>query len=224
MSTNPQHPLSTKVGEDVQIESSARSPETGKTPFGLMWTRIGMVALVAVASWITISFCSMVYFDLDAAFHNALECSERVLKMNGEGHWLLNGTLLGSTRIGRLVLWDADLDFGVLVSSPTGFDAAASALDEQCFGYRSIVRKGSQNPELRIWRKCTSRICAEFYETALVNGVAKTGEGRSNESDLLPLKPCTVSGVDAKCPNNAPFYLSQAYGPDWLTIPFIKLF
>ncbi|KAG5468400.1 hypothetical protein LSCM1_02380 [Leishmania martiniquensis] len=224
MSSAPQHPTSSKLSADAQIGSSVALLKADTAPPGLMWTRAGIVALVAVVSWITISYCSNVYFDRDSAFHNALECSERVLKRHAKSSWLLNGTLLGSTRLGRLVLWDADLDIGVLVPSPSAFDAVSAALDEECFGHRSIVKKGARNSELRIWRKCTNRICAEFYETTLVNGIAKTGEGQSNESQLLPLKSCTVSGIDAKCPNNAPFYLAQAYGQDWLTIPLIKLF
>lgn len=189
-----------------------------------MWTRAGIIVLVAVVSWVIISYCSNVYFDRSSAFHNALECSVRVLDEQQRSNWLLNGTLLGSTRLGRLVLWDADLDFGVLVPSHDDFDAASAALDAQCFGHRTIVKQGARNPALRIWRKCTSRICAEFFETTVDGGVAKTGEGESKEAELLPLKECTISSVSATCPNNAPFYLAQAYGQDWLTIPLIKLF
>ncbi|KAG5467993.1 hypothetical protein LSCM4_01080 [Leishmania orientalis] len=224
MSGTPQRTPSAETSANAPIKSSAALPKADTAPPGLMWTRAGIVALVAVALWITISYCSNVYFDRDSAFHSALECSERVLQRHAKSNWLLNGTLLGSTRLGRLVLWDADLDIGVLVPSPSAFDAASAALDEECFGHRSIVKKGARNSELRIWRKCTNRICAEFYETTLVNGIVKTGEGQSKESELFPLKSCTVSGIDAKCPNNAPFYLAQAYGQDWLTIPLIKLF
>ncbi|CAJ1022899.1 LicD family, putative [Leishmania guyanensis] len=224
MSATPQHLPKAETGVGVQNGSSAPLPEADTTLPGLMWTRGGIVTLVAVVSWITISYCSNVYFDRDLAFHNALECSEQVLKRHAMSNWLLNGTLLGSTRLGRLVLWDADLDIGVLVPSPGAFDIVSAALEKECFGHRSIVKKGARNPELRVWRKCTNRICAEFHETTLVNGIAKTGEGQSRGFELFPLKSCTVSGVDAKCPNNTAFYLAQAYGQDWLTVPLIKLF
>ncbi|KAK7195923.1 LicD family [Novymonas esmeraldas] len=227
MSAPPQQPRAGAAEAEASTAPTATvvpSPSADATPPGLMWTRAGIVALVALVSWITISYCSNVYFDRDSAFHNALECTERVLGEHAESNWLLNGTLLGSTRLGRLVLWDADLDIGVLVPTSGDFDAASAALDKDCFGYRSIVKHGTHNPALRIWRKCTNRICAEFYETTLANGVAKTGAGESKQTDLFPLKPCTVSGVAAQCPNNAPFYLAQAYGQDWLTIPLIQLF
>lgn len=204
--------------------ASPSSPTKASAPPGLMWTRAGVIALVAVVSWITISYCSNVYFDRDSAFHNALKCTEKVLNEHIDQSWLLNGTLLGSTRIGRLVLWDADLDIGVLVPAPTDFDAASNALDAECFGHKSVIKQGTYNPALRVWRKCTPRICAEFYETTLADGVAKTGEGESAESLLFPLEPCTVSGIEAHCPKNFSYYLAQAFGQDWLTTPLTKLF
>lgn len=204
--------------------AAAASPEEVIVPPGLMWTRAGVVVLVALVSWITISYCSSVYFDRDSAFHDALNCTGRVLNEHVGRSWLLNGTLLGSTRIGRLVLWDADLDIGVLVPTPTDFDKASSALDTECFGHKSVIKQGTYNPSLRVWRKCTPRICAEFYETTLVDGVAKTGEGESEESFLFPLEPCTISGIKAHCPKNFSYYLAQAFGQDWLTTPLTKLF
>jgi hypothetical protein len=212
------------VQNDPAATAAATSSEKVSSPPGLMWTRAGVIALVAVVLWITISYCTMVYFDRDSAFHEALKCTERVLNEYVDQSWLLNGTLLGSTRIGRLVLWDADLDIGVLVPTPTDFDKASSALDAECFGHRSVIKQGEYNPELRVWRKCTPRICAEFYETTVVDGVAKTGEGESAESLLFPLEPCTVSGIEAHCPKNFSFYLAQAFGQDWLTTPLTKLF
>lgn len=196
----------------------------GPAPPGLMWTRAGIILLLAFVAWITVFYCSQVYFDRDAAFHNALECSKQVLNDQNQKYWLRNGTLLGATRLGRLVLWDADLDLGVLVPSPHDFDMTSSLLDEKCFGHRSSVKYGFYNSSLRIWRKCTRRICAEFCETVVEGGIARTGEGSSDEARLLPLLPCKVSGLDCQCPNNAPYYLAQAYGQDWLTHPLTKLF
>ncbi|KPA82452.1 hypothetical protein ABB37_03516 [Leptomonas pyrrhocoris] len=212
------------ASNSVQKSTTTVSSEKVSTPPGLMWTRAGIIALVSVVSWITISYCSNVYFDRDSAFHDALKCTEGVLNEHVDQFWLLNGTLLGSTRIGRLVLWDADLDIGVLVPTPSDFDKASSALDAECFGHKSVIKHGTYNPSLRVWRKCTPRICAEFVETTLVDGTARTGEGESEESFLFPLQSCTVSGVEAHCPKNFSFYLAQAFGQDWLTTPLTKLF
>lgn len=207
-----------------QNGATSTAPEKLASPPGLMWTRAGIIALVAVVSWITISYCSNVYFDRASAFHNALACTERVLQEHVDQSWLLNGTLLGSTRIGRLILWDADLDIGVLVPQPTAFDTASSALDSECFGHRAVIKQGTFNTELRVWRKCTQRICAEFFETTVADGLAKTGEGESAASLLFPLEPCTVSDVAVHCPKNFSYYLAQAFGQDWLTTPLTKLF
>ncbi|KPI83062.1 hypothetical protein ABL78_7913 [Leptomonas seymouri] len=221
--SRPQTLSTEDAASNAQNEAAGASSEVSAPP-GLMWTRAGVIALVAVVSWITVSYCTSVYFDRDLAFHNALNCTERVLSEHAVKSWLLNGTLLGCTRIGRLVLWDADLDIGVLVPTPTDFDKVSSALDSKCFGQKSVIKQGTYNPSLRVWRKCTPRICAEFVETTVVDGIARTGEGESDESFLLPLKPCAVSGVAAHCPYNFSYYLAQAFGQDWLTTPLTKLF
>lgn len=198
-----------------------------KTPRGLIWTRVGIMLLIAFVTWITISYCSRLYYNRAGAFHDALECSKRVLQEHGMQFWLQNGTLLGATRLGHLVLWDADLDFGVLLNDENKFNAVSEDLDRSCFGARATTRNGAQIPTLRIWRKCTRRLCAEFHETNYREGppaVMVTGNGESPSEELFPLAACTVAGVESMCPHNSAYYLAQAYGSEWLTRPLTTLF
>ncbi|EPY31743.1 hypothetical protein STCU_00587 [Strigomonas culicis] len=165
-----------------------------------------------------------VYYDREHAFKSALSCTEEVLTSHNIEHWLQNGTLLGSTRLGRLVLWDADLDIGILASSSDNTAAALADLDAQCYGSSATTRYGAQNAALRIWKKCTNRVCADFHETKIENSNVYTGDGVSASSQLLPLNSCTVADVTSFCPANSPYYLSQAFGTDWLSTPLSSLF
>ncbi|RNF10993.1 uncharacterized protein Tco025E_06793 [Trypanosoma conorhini] len=96
-------------------------------------------------------------------------------------------------------------------------------LDARCFGVVSTVRTGLRNA-LRVFRKCTKRICAEFHETSVGDGFVASVDGTSPVTELFPLKPCTVADVFSHCPYNAPYYLKEAYGGDWLTRSLTELF
>ncbi|KAH9577349.1 LicD family [Trypanosoma melophagium] len=192
--------------------------------FGLYFTRAIVVALLGVVTYVTVAYCVHVYYDRESAFRGALACSMRVLEDHDIIFWLQNGTLLGSRRLGRLILWDADLDIGFKKIPNKGKTLTMlRELDSRCFGFTSSVRVGAQN-QINIYRKCTKRICAEFHETVIENGIVTSGDGHSLEKELFPLEMCTVADVVARCPHNTPFYLMEAYGNEWLTRSLSKLF
>ncbi|EAN95959.1 hypothetical protein C3747_63g113 [Trypanosoma cruzi] len=198
-------------------------PKSGET-LGLYWTRAIVVVLLGIVVYVAVTYCFHVYYDREAAFRNALTCSMRFLEENKIVFWLQNGTLLGSTRLGRLVLWDADLDIGFKRSDDTDkVVAMMNELDSRCFGVVSTVRVSLQN-SVRVFRKCTKRICAEFHETIVNDGVVISVDGSSPEKELFPLQRCTVADVVSHCPHNAPYYLKEAYGGDWLTRSLTELF
>ncbi|KEG11685.1 hypothetical protein DQ04_02371080 [Trypanosoma grayi] len=183
-----------------------------------------VVALLGVVVYVTVSYCFYVYYDRESAFRDALACSIEVLREKNVAYWLQNGTLLGSTRLGRLVLWDADLDIGYnTTDNSETFAAMLRDLDSRCFGVSSSTRSGVRNP-MNIHRKCTNRICAEFHETIIKNGFATSGDGVSPEKELVPLKACTIADVVAQCPHNPPYYLKEAYGSEWLTRSLAEFF
>lgn len=199
----------------------------------LLWTRAGLITMLGVVLYVTVSYCTGVYFDRESAFRAALRCSEGVMDEAGARHWLQNGTLLGATRLGRLILWDADLDYGILDDGAADLVSVSALLDSRCFGYRSSDKAGTVNGEYHVWRKCTNRLCAEFHEAKLIRRPAPgggtvevviTGHGASPSSELLPLKECHVAEVKTVCPRNPPYFLAQAYGSEWLTKPLTKLF
>lgn len=219
----------TAASDKVSSSNSNSAPEKPKQADdskAVFMVQAALMVLVAVVTWVTYVYCSSVYYDRESAFHNVLECTERVLSDEGMEHWLQNGTLLGATRLGRLVLWDADLDFGVLNSPSLELGSIGGRLDDLCFGHTSTVRDGAVQPELRVWRKCTRRICAEFHEAVLSadKNTVRSGDGTSSTANLFPLNSCTVANVGTKCPHNSAFFLAQAYGGDWLTRPLTKLF
>lgn len=217
-------------GNGVSLQKPADAPEPSAA--ALLATRVGIVGLIGFVLFVTISFCTGVYYDRESAFHEALNCSESVLNAAGVRHWLQNGTLLGATRLGRLVLWDADLDYGFLVDDAADLNAVSSQLNERCFRFRATEKSGATNSELRVWRKCTHRLCAEFHQGKVVKEridgelaeFIVTGAGASPSEQMFPLVPCRVAEVDAVCPHNAAFFLAQAYGSEWLTKPLTKLF
>ncbi|CCD13267.1 unnamed protein product [Trypanosoma congolense IL3000] len=191
---------------------------------GVYWVRAAVILLIIYVAKLTISYCSSVYYDREALYQGALNCSLQVLRKHGVDHWLQNGTLLGSTRLGRLVLWDADLDIGFVRSeSNEKHGALLQDLDSVCFGPRSDFILGAKYP-LKIYRKCNERICAEFYEALVKDGSVITSDGISSQRELFPLKNCTVANIIAQCPHNSSFYLKEAYGNEWLTASLLDLF
>ncbi|RNE98603.1 hypothetical protein TraAM80_08753 [Trypanosoma rangeli] len=199
------------------------SPTSGVS-LGLYWTRAIVVLLLGFVMYLTVTYCFHVYYDREAAFHDALTCFMGLLEENNIVFWLQNGTLLGSTRLGRLVLWDADLDIGFV--KPDNSDkllVMMRELDERCFGVVSTVRTGERNL-LRVFQKCTKRICAEFHETSVSDGVVVSADGISPATELFPLQSCTVANVFSYCPHNISYYLREAYGGDWLTRSLTELF
>ncbi|AAZ10710.1 LicD family, putative [Trypanosoma equiperdum] len=191
---------------------------------GVSWVRAIVFVLLVYVISVTVDFCYNVYYDREAAFQNVLNCSLQVFRSNSVDCWLQNGTLLGSARLGRLLLWDADLDIGFVQANHTEkLQLLMNELDSKCFGARSDRRRGVRNP-LLVFRKCTERICAEFHETSISNGIVTTGDGASPQRELFPLRTCTIGDVVAQCPYNSSYYLREAYGSGWLTASLLEFF
>lgn len=182
------------------------------------FTRIGILVVLFTATFITLSFCYSVYFDRYKVYRDSVECTVGILSENQAQYWLRNGTLLGATRIGKLILWDSGLNFGITRSINN--TEIFRSLHESCFP-RTFYTDGNK---FATWHMCNDKICAVFDEATLSNGIVQTASGVSMEAELFPLKDCTLMDVSVFCPQNATYYLQSAFGNNWLTTPFMDLF
>lgn len=220
------HP-SCKCHEEISEKSSKTEEKDLKTsdakeakdyPIARLFTRIGIILILFVSTYATIRFCSSIYFDRYAVYNDSVRCTIDILNKNDAEFWLRNGTLLGATRLGKLILWDSDLSFGITknAKNPVIFQD----LHKKCFR-RSFYTDGNV---LSKWYMCSSNICAVFDEARVNDGMVETAAGMSPLDALFPLQECTLMDAKAHCPNNAPFYLQSAFGRNWLTTPFMQLF
>lgn len=194
--------------------------EEGERDFRVarMLTRCGIILVLAIATYATLSFCFNVYFDRFVVFNNALSCTINILNNSQAEFWLRNGTLLGATRMGKLIMWDSDLSFGIR-QQPNNTQLFKE-LHKTCFS-RSLYTDGNA---LSRWHMCNTNICAVFDEAKFVMGAVETTSGTSPVEELLPLQECNLMDVKAFCPHNPAFYLQSAFGRNWLTTPFMELF
>jgi hypothetical protein len=193
----------------------------------LAFTRISAIAVVGFACFIAIYYCSHIYYDREAALHDALVCSKSILEDGSVTSWITNGTLLGAVRLGRFVMWDGEIDIAVFHQLPIKHDDVADAvklIEDRCLSYSSTLQGGLGRP--RRWRLCTHRVCAEIHEFLLSSdGTQLTSiDGVVPLDQALPLTPCTVEGVLTSCPANNTFFLDAAYGPDWRSGSLTSLF
>lgn len=186
--------------------------------FARIATRIGIVMVLLIATSISFNFCWSVYFDRYTVYNSALACTIGILNANHATYWLQNATLLGATRIGKLILWETDLRFGI-ARTPKN-DYIYKALHESCFP-KTLYSDASTLPT---WHMCNSRICATFDEAEIKNGFVITKAGNSSVSYLLPLAHCNLMDTKSFCPANSTFYLQSSFGANWLSSSFMDLF
>lgn len=210
----------TKMSKSCEHDCKNAHEGNNKDDFRIarFFTRIGILVVLFIATFITLNFCYSVYFDRYKVYRDSVECTVDILSENRAQYWLRNGTLLGATRIGKLILWDSGLNFGITRNS-NNTDIFRS-LHQACFP-RTFYTDGN---EFATWHMCNNKICAVFDEASFSNGVVRTASGVSMETELLPLKKCTLMDVSVFCPQNETYYLQSGFGSNWLTTPFMDLF
>ncbi|CUG91301.1 Hypothetical protein, putative [Bodo saltans] len=179
-----------------------------------------VIAVVGVACAVAILYCTHIYYDREQALYDALVCTKNVMTNEQLDHWITNGTLLGSARLGRFVMWDGELDVAVLQDSSVSSDVLQQSIDvlaASCFTYSNSMQAGSDLRGPRRWRLCTSRVCAEIHEFVSTKGslFLSSVDGVVAANQTLPLVACQVQGVDISCPSNTTFFLDAAYGAEW---------
>lgn len=181
-------------------------------------TRLGLLALLFSATWLSASFCFNVYFDRFKVYNESVQCAADTLIRNGATFWLRNGTLLGATRMGRLIIWDSKLHFGI--ARTPNISSILNQLSEACFP-KSFYNDGNS---LTQWHMCNSNLCAIFDEAEFSENNVETSSGVSPIQELIPLKECSLMDVQVFCPFNSTFYLESSFGRNWLTTSFLELF
>lgn len=204
-----------------------------KTPSNKKWNlkeeilvaiaKLGAILVVAIVCVASGMYCSHIYYDREAALHDALLCADAVLQGSSTTNWPTNGTLLGAARLGRFVMWDSEIDIGVLRSD--SLRNVVELLATECFTYSRSVETAAPANAPRRWRMCTRRVCAEIHEFIQEgNTTLRSIDGVSPVSEMFPLTGCVVDRVPAKCPANVSFYLDAAYGANWRKESLTSLF
>lgn len=219
----------------TKYKSATKSARTGmakkfdlKTEVLLALTKIIAIAVVAMACGVAVYYCTHIYYDREAALHDALVCTQSRLAAKKAVSWITNGTLLGAVRLQRFVMWDGEIDVAVLNDGLTAqqMDTVISAVETACFPYSSSLQStGAGEP--RRWRLCTKRICAEIHEFlpwTVQPGYLWSIDGVAPSDQILPLSSCTVEGIVASCPVNSSYFLDSAYGPEWRSGSLTSLF
>lgn len=188
----------------------------------LVFAKICAIAVVGLACSVAIYYCTHIYYDREAALHDALTCTQRFLADDKISSWLTNGTLLGAIRLQRFIMWDGEIDIGVLRSTTQGLSSTMGRIESQCFPYSSTMQGTGDDP--RRWRLCTRRVCAEIHEFVQVSNELRSIDGSSNVNLTFPLSECTVEGIASQCPGNVTFFLDEAYGPNWRSDSLTSLF
>ncbi len=186
----------------------------------LALTKFIVITVVGVACAVAILYCTHIYYDREQALFDALACTKNVMDAEQLDHWITNGTLLGSARLGRFVMWDGELDVAVLQDASVASDVLQKSIDQlaaACFTYSNSMQAGNDLRGPRRWRLCTSRVCAEIHEFVSTKGSSflSSVDGDAPANQTLPLVACQVQGISISCPFNETFFLDAAYGPQW---------
>jgi hypothetical protein len=181
---------------------------------------IGIVVGLMVT---TFTYCGTIFYDREAALHDALECATDVLTSTQHKHWLVNGSLLGASRLRRFVVWDAEIDIGFERRSIDEAAAMAAALSEKCFHYSSDV---DCDDVACVYTLCARRVCLELKEFVTIGtgGQLCSQEGCNVVEDIFPLVPCSMAHATTQCPRRPQAMLHASYGATWATEPLTSLF
>lgn len=101
-------------------------------PFALFFVRSGVVAVITLLCSITLWYCTSVYFDQNQALQEVLHCASRVLSDTNTTHWLDRGTLLGSKRTKRFVVWEGDVTLGAVANFTGSLFDVMSQVSTEC--------------------------------------------------------------------------------------------
>jgi hypothetical protein len=166
-----------------------------KYELGLAMAKLGSIAVIILIFAVSIAYCTHIYYDREQALLDALVCSFAQVRTHGVTMWITNGTLLGQQRLGRFVMWDGEIDIGLI--STTALEPTIDRVSDACFGY-SVAMSGGPPPHPRRWRLCTSRVCAEIHEFIEdeSSGTVRSVDGIANVTFLLPTEACTMAGAE----------------------------
>ena len=147
------------------------------------------------------------------------------LKARGHEVFLNSGTLLGVVRDGKLIDHDDDVDLAVVLKASSMLDAAqewkalttalqdGGILDEDAFDNPAIIKL------TRIGEVQVDLFPAWFEGDDLF--VYPHTSGQLQRADLLPLKPCKITGNPI--PAEPEKMLAQNYGESWnVPNPYFK--
>ncbi|NXY91922.1 FKRP protein, partial [Alcedo cyanopectus] len=154
----------------------------------------------------------------------------RVLERSGVRYWLEGGSLLGAARLGDIIPWDYDVDFGIYredvgrcrwlaaVAAP----GAEPLEDPQGF----LWEKAAEGDFYRVHYSRSNRLHVDLWPFYPRQGVMTkdTWLGHPQdvefpESFLRPRVPIPFAGFTAMAPNNARAFLELKFGPGAIETP-----
>lgn len=145
-------------------------------------------------------------------------------------YWVDFGTLLGIIRENRIIPFDHDLDFGLMLKDLDKLEALKPQIE--AMGHHLMIVNGWHHgledpanvPFPRIFYSKKNRIFADIYlwnyiSNTEVNIVRHPQEKTTMYSCLedyyINTKTIDFNGIKLKIPNNAEDYLKLRYGPTW---------
>jgi hypothetical protein len=197
----------------------------------LAGTKIFTMTVVFGLMVTTWTYCGTIFYDREEALHDALQCATDVLAASGHNYWLVNGSLLGASRLRRFVVWDAEIDIGFERRTPDEATAVATALHEKCFHYSSDVECDDLACKFTL---CGRRVCLELTEfvpstteltrAGLDSAALCSQDGCNSYDDIFPLVACNMAHTVTQCPHRPQAMLHASYGSKWATEPLTSLF
>ena len=174
--------------------------------------------------WITVFYASSICYDRDAALRDAFTCVSRALLETNAEHWLVNGSLLGATRLGHFVLWDGEIDLAFVSESVSTAVSFVQNISDYCSHIGELTRSTLTDESPGVWKLCSNRVCVELIEYIKKGEDFFSAFGSVSSSATLPLVTCTLAGISTFCPRDGSTYLQHAFGEFWATAPLTSLF
>ena len=191
-------------------------------------TKLGTLCIVLALLITTWSYCGTIFYDREAALHSALQCANDVLQESAHSFWLVNGSLLGASRLRRFVVWDAEIDVGFERKSAERTNAVVDRLHEKCFHFSNDAE--CDDSGVCLWTLCGRRVCLELHEFVAVDGQENHQQQLCNQdgcvlrSDVFPTRECNMAHTVTQCPSEPHKLLHESYGARWATEPLTSLF